>query len=703
MERAVAPFTERYASVRRVILMGVALAWAVFWAGRVMPPPDRLPEEAAAALPWVGALLAMSVMWMVYVRKPALAGAEWPDAAGTVGDFLGIGIMLAVAFNLMLPFVIFLPLTCITIGARYDRRAFIAGLIAAVLILGFAGEYAIDGYWTKRPAVAMLAVALIVGMPLTVNRLLTSLREISEEAIKARDTQSRFLAVMSHELRTPLHSIVSATGLIDPMHMRPDERPLLTLVKQNAAVLMSRVDDVLDVAAIDGGSFQLNTGPFEVRSMLDTVRSVIQSMVHAKEVEFDVQVHPTVPQVLIGDARRIEQVLCNLASNAVKYTPRGGSVRVDIGVDQTHDGNVTLRIDVADTGIGIADADKARIFEAFTQVSEGEARAHDGVGLGLHIVRVVSERMGGRLDVASRPGGGTVFTWTLNLPIAGPGLRVSETLEMLELIRRHRLATTARSCLVIDDTPSNLDIMRRILALAGHQVLTASSGEDGLKVLRSTPIDVAFLDIHMPGMSGWDVLREHRQGRGGSQATRIVILSAVTDDESRERAFREGASGYLRKPLDTKALLDGLASIGPMARQAPSLLPAPPVVETTTTKSHVDVMRSIASQADVAVYLHACVDELRETLDDLRKAYAGRDFAEIYAHTHRLKNVFLNGSFTEEATLCTAVMRGAEAHEDNAESIERLANLTEKVILALSREPEFQMIQSVALEARVAG
>lgn len=146
-------------------------------------------------------------------------------------------------------------------------------------------------------------------MPLTVNRLLTSLREISEQAIQARDTQTRFLAVMSHELRTPLNSIVNAVGLVDAERLPADQRPLLTLVQTNAAVLMSRVDDVLDVAAIDGGSLNLNVAPFEVRGMVQTVRRVVQSMVQAKDVVFDVVVSPAVPQVLIGDARRIEQVV----------------------------------------------------------------------------------------------------------------------------------------------------------------------------------------------------------------------------------------------------------------------------------------------------------------------------------------------------------------------------------------------------------
>lgn len=681
VERAVAPFTERKASVRRVVVLAFSLVWVWHWRG--ITSNAVLSIEAARVLPWVAGLLLASVGWMVYVRRREMASKSWPDAVGTVGDFAGLAILLSTAFNLLLPLVIFLPLISITTGARYNRRAFAAGIASAVVILAVSAP---DGYWASRPVVAVLAVALIVGMPMTVIRLLNSLREISEEAIKARDTQSRFLAVMSHELRTPLHSIVNATGLIDPRHMPGDQKPLLNLVKQNAAVLMSRVDDVLDVAAIDGGSFKLNTGPFEVKAMLDTVRSVVQSAVQAKDVEFDVVIEQGVPEVLIGDARRIEQVLCNLTSNAIKYTPRGGSVGIDLGVEGDGVGETTLVIAVSDTGIGIADADKERIFDAFTQVSQGEARAHDGVGLGLHIVRTVSDRMGGQLSIDRREGGGSIFTWRLKLPIAGPGLEVTEKLEMLEIIKRHRLATAPRSCLVIDDNASNLDIMRRILALGGHQVLTAASGEEGLRLLRTTPIDVAFLDLHMPGMSGWDVLRAHREGRGGSQATRIVILSAVTDEESRERAFEMGVAGYLRKPLITRELLETLESTGTGSRSGASADGA-----TAKRSNHIDVMRSIASQADVAVYLHACVDELRETLTDLMAAYAAGDGEGVFTHTHRLKNVFLNGSFVTEAELCAAVMRGTQAKEDVTAAVQRLAVLTDEAIVALMSEPEFKL------------
>lgn len=683
INRAVAPFTEVRASLRRVLLMAVSLIWVIHWSR--IPTNEVLSGEARAVMPWIVVFLIGSVIWAIAVRRPKLRGEEWPDAVGTGADFLGIAVVMSVAFNLMLPYVVFLPLTCITMGARYTKRMFWLGIVAAVVVVGASAP---EGYWMSRPVVAVLALALLVGIPMTVNRLLTGLRVVSEQAIHARDTQTRFLAMMSHELRTPLNSIVNASGLVEVPRLPDDQRPLLDLVKTNAAVLLSRVDDVLDVAAIDGGTFQLHLAPFELQSALQTVRSVVSSLVHEKGVSLTVEVAPDVPQVLIGDARRITQVLCNLTSNAVKYTPRTGSVRIDVRRGESDSPNMCeLEVAVSDTGIGIPDEHKERIFEAFHQISQGDARAHDGVGLGLHIVKTVSDRMKARLHVANREeGSGSVFTWRLSLPVAGPGLRVTETLEMLEMLKRHRLAAAPRSCLVIDDNPSNLDIMRRILVLGGHRVLTATNGEDGLRILRSTPIDVAFLDLHMPGMSGWDVLSEHWNGRGGSQATKIVILSAVTDAESRDRAFALGAVGYLRKPMMTGELLDMLVQLGPSG----CAVIAPGPAEKGAMQNHLDVMRSIASQADVGAYIDACVDELTETIRAVQSAHQAGNEHSLFEQVHRLKNVFMSGGFSAGADLCSRVMDALRVHRIESADLALLAEMTAEAVEALRREPEFR-------------
>lgn len=683
INRAVAPFTEARASVRRALLMGISMVWVLHWSRH--PSNVVLSGEARAVLPWIIAFVIGSIAWAVVARRSALRNVEWPDIVGTAADFLGITVLMSVAFNLMLPFVVFLPLTCITVGARYSKTVFRLGIVAAVMVVGFCAP---EGYWASRPVVAVLAIALLVGIPITVNRILVSLREISEQAIQARDTQTRFLAMMSHELRTPLNSIVNASGLIELPRLPEDQRPLVEHVKTNAAVLLSRVDDVLDVAAIDAGSCQLNLAPFDLNDALLTVRSVVGSLAQEKGVSLSVTLAADLPLVLIGDGRRITQVLCNLTSNAVKYTPRSGGVEISarraVG---TPPDVCALEVSVADTGIGIPDNQKARIFEAFHQVSQGDARAHDGIGLGLHIVKTVSDRMNGRLEVSDRPeGSGSVFTWRLTLPVAGPGLRGTETLEMLELLKRHRVAAAPRSCLVIDDNVCSLDIMRRVLALGGHRVLTASSGNEALRVLRSTPIDVAFLDLHMPGMSGWDVLHEHRSGRGGSQATKLVILSAVTDSESQQRAFALGAAGYLRKPMVTAEVLDTLVRLGPSGAIAPADSPH----MTELRNNHLDVMRSIASREDVGAYLKACVEALSGTMADMESAATSRDGRVMLEQAHRLKNVFMSADIAEGAAACARLMESLRCNEIPEADIVVLRRITAETIRQLMEEPEFR-------------
>lgn len=682
IDRAVAPFHEAHTSVRRAILMVLATAWVLFWQRSGNRNPG-LQQEAGIVLPWVLTMLCLSIGWAWLARRPGLRREEWPNLVGTVADFVGLGILISIAFNLLLPFVIFLPLACITTGARYNRVGFWAGIFGAVIVVAVSAP---SGYWASRPAVAVLALAMIVGLPMTVNRLLSSLREISEAAIKARDTQTRFLAMMSHELRTPLNAIVNAAGLVDLERLPEDQRPLLELVTTNAAVLLSRVDDVLEVAAINEGAFQLHATPFDMRSTLQTVNNVVQSMVQLKEVAFSISIADDVPDVLVGDARRIEQVISNLTSNAVKYTPRGGEVRISVATTPSGSPEfANLVIEVADTGIGIPDAQKPLVFHAFHQVSQGEARSHEGVGLGLHIVQRVSERMGGALSVADRAGGGSVFTWRLRLAVAGPGVRVPETLQMLQLIQRHRVASAPRICLVIDDNPSNLEISRRILELGGHKVLTAGSGEEGLALLASVPVDVAFLDLHMPGMSGWEVLDAHRQGRGGSQATKIVILSAVTDVESQERAKAAGAVSYLQKPMRTRELLDTLVALSPGTGRG---LIAGTRGSQSMASAPLDELRQLGSRADVRAFLESVWSGIEKRTLELCEAVAKGDVRLVSDACHALKNEFENIGDGAAAAACSRVSEAVRAGQDGGDELTAVVHLSAAARQSLMAQPE---------------
>ena len=595
----------------------------------------------------------------------------------------GLALLWKIAFNLMVPFVVAFPLTCITMGARYSRSVFWLSIAFTLIVVTYTAP---EGYFKSRPVVFMLAAGVLVGFPLTVVRLLHSLREVSVEAIAARDTQSRFLAMMSHELRTPINSIVNAAGLIDAANLPKDQRDLLSLIKPNAVVLLSRVDDVLDVAAINSGTFHLHAAPFEIVGMAKMVRTVVSTMAMEKGIELYVSVGSDVPKVIIGDARRITQVLGNLASNAVKYTPRGGKVWIEVmdepGAPQ---GFSTLLMSVSDTGIGIQDDQKSKIFEAFHQVSQGDTRAHDGVGLGLHIVKVISDRMGGSLKVTDRPGGsGSIFQWRITLPLAGAGERVSEALEMLDMLKIHRLRTPSRTCLVIDDNLSNLEIMRRILELGGHRIYTATNGEDGLARLREGGIDICYLDLHMPGMSGWDVLAAHQSMNSRENPAKIVILSALTDIDSQRRALEMGAVAYLRKPVAADELLESLVKLGPVH----SLLSD--MNKDLSHSTHLDVMRSIASLSDIRTWLVSFYDELNDCRTDLLNGWKVDVPSQQIEHAHRLKNMLLGYGRTEGATHCQNVITKIRAGQiGNEQDLQALLSHAEAAMSEIVREKEF--------------
>lgn len=682
IDRIVAPFREKHVALRRAFVLLLILAWTLFWQSRTNNAV--LSAEARAVLPWVATLFSLSVGWAVLVRLKAYRDAVWVDPSGTVADFFGVTIFLTVAWNMMVPLVVVLPLACITTGARYSQRAFYLAIFFAVVVVGISAP---EGYWSTRPVVAVLAIALIAGMPLTVNRVLTGLRKVSEQAIQARDSQSRFLAMMSHELKTPLHTVIHAAALVDVDNDPEEQRSLVNAITTNASVLLARVTDVLDVAANDGGRLILSTQPFDLRSVMNTVTTVVEPQALAKGIMLSMMYDKDAVTTLVGDSRRIEQVVTNLAGNAVKYSGRGGSVVVSASAHILTSDSLTadLVVTVADTGIGIPDDEKARIFEPFHQVSSGETRNYDGVGLGLHIVKSISDRMSGVLTVEDNPGGGTLFTWRLNLPRADAQLSVGDSTDTIPMLRAHRDSVSPLRCLVVDDNPSNRDILGKVLLLAGHSPLFAHDGEHGLAILKTEAVDVTFLDLHMPGLSGWDVLEHLRRDTKSGPMPTVVILSAATDPNAVARAKALGAHGYLQKPMSVPLLLKILADVS-RSRQSDSAHFAGPAA---AAASPLAVMRSISDPSSVRSYIQACIAELTASLEASEAAYRGENLEHLRDCLHRLKNAFMSSGLTtptQLATLATNKIAAGFAVEEMPE----LRRMTAAAVASLKASPELE-------------
>lgn len=548
-----AAFREERAAFYRVVIMSLVLAWVVLW--KEIGPQPVLVADAVAVFPATVAIFVLSLLWWLAVRFKLASPGPRADAVGTVANLLAIAVLLKPAFILLITLNALLPFIAISVGARYGTRAFHASLLAIFVILLVTAP---DGYWLSRPAYALYAVVLTIGLPLMVGRMLNALRDATIEAVVARDAQSRFLATMSHELRTPLNSLTNCAVLIDLEQLKPDQRELMQAVTCNANALLGRVNEVLDVAGIDGGRMTLVKEPFRIAQVVRTVYAVCDVQAREKGVDLDVSLASDAAVSAISDGGRIEQAITNLVSNAIKFTPSGG--RVSLRVERRPDprpGHASLRVTVADTGIGIPAHRKADIFKPFHQISEGAGRRFDGVGLGLYIVQSISEMLDGQICVADNRGGGAVFTWDFALPLSDER-GAAEPDSVLEALAQHRRTHSPLRIVAFEDVASNRLVLGRMLEMAGHKVEFHEDGQDALARVRGA--DLVFLDLHMPGKSGYSVMDELRSAREEGLPP-CVLVTAEISKRSVQAAQEAGMYAFLSKPIVATKLLDVLERV----------------------------------------------------------------------------------------------------------------------------------------------
>jgi signal transduction histidine kinase/DNA-binding response OmpR family regulator len=372
-----------------------------------------------------------------------------------------------------------------------------------------------------------------------------------EEAEQANRTKSAFLANMSHELRTPLNAVIGYSEMLQEeaqdqgrLELIPDLRRIETAGHH----LLALINDVLDLSKIEAGKMDLYLQTFDVAAVVADVKGTIEPLVERNGNEILVTC-PSDIGVMHSDDTRVRQVLFNLLSNASKFTERG---RVSLEVEPaTRNGEEWIAFRISDTGIGIHPDQLGKLFQAFSQADASTARKYGGTGLGLLISRRFCQMMGGDISVSSQAGKGSAFT--VHLPRTAPTGRPATSTPAAEALVETPLNPTA-TILAIDDDPSARDLISRGLTKSGFKVLLASSGEEGLQMAREHAPDLITLDVLMPGMDGWAVLR-HLKSDPQTSAIPIVMVSMV-DDRELGRAL--GAAEYLPKPIDHAHLADVL-------------------------------------------------------------------------------------------------------------------------------------------------
>ena len=513
----------------------------------------------------------------------------------------------------------------------------------------------------------------------------TALREARDEALRANRAKSEFLANMSHEIRTPLNAILGMNEMI----MREASGILKKYafnIKSAGETLLSIINDILDFSKIESGKMEIVPVSYSLSSVLNDVYNMVSYKAGQKGLEFTMHVDQDIPDALIGDEVRLRQVVVNILNNAVKYTPKGSVTFTVKASGEAENDKLELQFITQDTGIGIREEDKEKLFSKFQRLDLQKNRNIEGTGLGLAITVRLTEMMQGTISVDSVYGEGSTFT--INLPqqvekyepIGDFNARIEAALQEEENYRESFTAPQAH-ILVVDDNDMNLTVVESLLEKTRIHIHTATSGKDCLQLIADNHYDIVFLDHMMPEMDGIETLQRAKNLiTSKCQDTPFIALTANAVAGVREMFLGKGFTDYLSKPVDGKTLervvqkylpSDKIMAAGEKT-DAPAGTAPPAAPESTAgTEEHIDLATALkycgGNEEMQKKFLNIFVTRQEAVSQQLNEDLAANNIADYTTHVHALKSTALAIGGVKLSECAKALEMAGQAYTEGPE------------------------------------